>query len=356
MDYKEHCNTLDIFGRINVIAVHPAFNVRAAVHQLRYDECFKAYDLDLKTFMMRNAGVTEENYCQLYIQHIKTAISNCYMKQQLEGPDMHTTYILFVSDRQEIRQAICEAEIPFLWIFPTECPNDTTHWHKALEKWTRNNQWMADKGLKWAVASKDQLAELDYRSTQTYGPEVLHARQYELAIDWSQTPDLTDVVYWITKIPLGYGIDHTLRKESARELNNRMRYKIMQKMAGRTYGWCEKNVTAGISSQGYRYLILSGKRTSKPLVEFAEQRGMPSRVADKLANQGSDFVVLRRDDAVAIVDMLNDAIRRLESGTRDDNDVEVFGDKAISYERLIDELDHTVLLRPTITSEKSDKE
>ena len=46
-------------------------------------------------------------------------------------------------------------------------------------------------------------------------------------------------------------------------------------------------------------------------------------------------IVLSEYDARNILHMLNGAIRRLESGTRDDNDIGVFGYGAISYERLI---------------------
>lgn len=52
-----------------------------------------------------------------------------------------------------------------------------------------------------------------------------------------------------------------------------------------------------------------------------------------------EFVTVNRVDAENILAMLNEAILRLESGEREDNDIEVFGDKAISYERLIDYLD-----------------
>lgn len=55
-----------------------------------------------------------------------------------------------------------------------------------------------------------------------------------------------------------------------------------------------------------------------------------------------DFIALDRQDAENILDMLNEAITKLESGTRQDNDVEVFGKKAISYERLIDALNRTI--------------
>lgn len=67
-----------------------------------------------------------------------------------------------------------------------------------------------------------------------------------------------------------------------------------------------------------------------------------NRDAVKHPFENCDFIALSKEDAENILDMLNSAISRLESGTRNDNDNEVFGDKAISYERLIDALDHTI--------------
>lgn len=61
------------------------------------------------------------------------------------------------------------------------------------------------------------------------------------------------------------------------------------------------------------------------------------------------FITLSKNDAKNILDMLNEAICRLESGKRTDNDVEVFGDKAISYERLIDILDGIIYHKTTDT-------
>lgn len=62
----------------------------------------------------------------------------------------------------------------------------------------------------------------------------------------------------------------------------------------------------------------------------------------------TDFVVINKVDANNIISMLNEAISKLESGNRPDNDVEVFGDRAISYERLIDALDGLIYLTPII--------
>lgn len=59
--------------------------------------------------------------------------------------------------------------------------------------------------------------------------------------------------------------------------------------------------------------------------------------------QNSEFITLHKSDAENILSMLNQAIANLESGTRSDNDVEVFGERAISYERLIDRLDGSII-------------
>ena len=55
---------------------------------------------------------------------------------------------------------------------------------------------------------------------------------------------------------------------------------------------------------------------------------------------GHGYVCLSYEDASNIVDMLNEAIERLSKDTaHEDDDRAVFGDNAISYERLIDRLD-----------------
>lgn len=52
--------------------------------------------------------------------------------------------------------------------------------------------------------------------------------------------------------------------------------------------------------------------------------------------QHIDYITINKTDVDNIISMLNEAIDKLKSGTRKDDDVEVFGDRAISYERLFD--------------------
>lgn len=52
------------------------------------------------------------------------------------------------------------------------------------------------------------------------------------------------------------------------------------------------------------------------------------------------YICISYDDAQNIVDMLNEAINRLcPEHITDRDDISVFGEKAISYERLVDRLD-----------------
>lgn len=60
------------------------------------------------------------------------------------------------------------------------------------------------------------------------------------------------------------------------------------------------------------------------------------------AFENCPFITIPKKDAQNIIDMLNYAIIKLESGERRDNDREVFGDKAISYERLIDRVNSLI--------------
>ena len=87
-----------------------------------------------------------------------------------------------------------------------------------------------------------------------------------------------------------------------------------------------------------------GIDTKGRLVTRATNSSFPSMYKDHsvVPFKGCSFICIDREDAENILEMLNSAIVRLESGTRQDNDMEVFGLKAISYERLIDALGHTI--------------
>lgn len=68
-----------------------------------------------------------------------------------------------------------------------------------------------------------------------------------------------------------------------------------------------------------------------------------------------ELITIAREDAENILWMLDEAIRRLHGCIETDADIKVFGDKSISYERLIDKLepiykdaDCTKLMNPEI--------
>lgn len=79
-----------------------------------------------------------------------------------------------------------------------------------------------------------------------------------------------------------------------------------------------------------RLILVSEPRSTEYLIK----NGLKGNDAYKDA----DFIILSKSDAQNIVDMLNEAILKLEDENHKD-DIGVFGDKAISYERLIDRLD-----------------
>ena len=61
--------------------------------------------------------------------------------------------------------------------------------------------------------------------------------------------------------------------------------------------------------------------------------------SENSAYAGSPYVMISKDIAQGVIDCCNLAIEKLKSGTREDDDVEVFGDLALHYERLIDAVD-----------------
>lgn len=348
MSFEETIHNIDIFDKISVIAAHPAFNVHAATTALDHDDCFRVYDLDRGRFFM-NLGVTEENWVDLYIDHIKLAISNCHMRKRLSGDDIHRTYVIFINDRQEVRQALEKENIPFIWVRPAEMADDWGYWSDILHKYDKRNLChygkMDSEDAKVAnlLAERRQVREAEIRATLEKTEEVPLSNQFVLDMPWTGEWTIANLVYCITKIPIGYATEHAITGTTKSMLRRHMIKHLTDKLIGRSMSWYLSKTQVAISSQGYEYLVMSSRRTHKTLRKFAEKCGISNRVAERLANQGSDFILLSRDDASEILSMLNEAICRLESGTRSDNDVEVFGDRAIAYERLIDELDHTVL-------------
>lgn len=98
-----------------------------------------------------------------------------------------------------------------------------------------------------------------------------------------------------------------------------------------------KNIEFSATVGSHGELILCSKpQKEEDIITFL---GEDSRDTMRKAYSNCDFVTLAKEDAQNIIDMLNEAILKLESGTRTDNDLEVFGNKAISYERLIDRVD-----------------
>ena len=74
-----------------------------------------------------------------------------------------------------------------------------------------------------------------------------------------------------------------------------------------------------------------------------EKNGYDENDAYKSAKDNADcqYVCLTYEDAANIVDMLNQVINKLDTNPEVGawDDIRVFGDKAISYERLVDRLD-----------------
>lgn len=68
--------------------------------------------------------------------------------------------------------------------------------------------------------------------------------------------------------------------------------------------------------------------------------------------QNVDFISIDKVDADNLIDMIEEAIEFKKSGTRVDDDVEVFGERAISYERLLDYMDLIVYEPPVVEVEE----
>lgn len=89
-----------------------------------------------------------------------------------------------------------------------------------------------------------------------------------------------------------------------------------------------------LSSDFYATLDLQGRVVMRSDGPFDPK---PFGIEEKGFNN-VDFITINKEDAQNLYDMLCEAIDRLKSGTREDDDNEVFGEKAISFEKLADYL------------------
>ena len=71
--------------------------------------------------------------------------------------------------------------------------------------------------------------------------------------------------------------------------------------------------------------------------------------------QNTSFIAVDKPDIDNIIEMLNDSIDFRKSGTREDEDVEVFGERAISYERLFDYMGYVEYTPPLVAAENAAK-
>lgn len=293
------------FGMINIIA---ASTVRTTndIKMLSSDGCLKVYDLSVAEFRTRPGVIDEPNWQFMYVNWVMSTIA---MSRTYLGKDDKTTTIILITDDEEVRRILSEKNIVVVFA----------------------------------------MSENAINRVSTFNTEIPIIMDNMLS---DNTPGaLMDLVYRLAAIPIGYRSEQSIKPSMVRKLKNYLMKKVFRHFCtidnnGHELAQLLDEFEIGINSHGRLYLVDRDNIGYKFIDKFANKNHLPSVVREKIANAGSHYVVLNREDAVAIIDMLNDAIRRLESGTRSDNDVEVFGDKAISYERLIDEVDHTLLPEP----------
>lgn len=366
MTYNELVNSkISTFGNINIVCGYPGIGKTRAAKMMKHDKCFKVIDLDSGDFK-KNPGVTDENWVDLYVRKIKTIVSDIGMDIALKGDDDKTTYYILISSHLEVRKALSEENIPFIYVRPTFNDIPVYLEHNVVSratdpKWRRRMTPQIMRSIKYA---EDTVAA---HKNGTAKPEDELPNQILIEVsatfDGDKKPKFTymsDVLYAMSAIPFEYRNNNVISQKLKDELQILTANWLFDKMYNKIYGIkgqdvykLLENAQFGINSHGHPYMVWT-ERTGQVLKKFIKRNHLSKDVSDRLANQGSCFVVLYRADAENIVQMLNSAIQRLESGERIDNDIEVFGDLAISYERLIDELDHTVL--PIKKSDDGDEE
>lgn len=297
------------FGMVNIIAADTV-RTKNDIKMLSSDGCFKVYDMDVREFRARPGLIDEPNWQFMYATWV---ISTIAMSRTYLGKDDQITIIILITDDEEVRRILSEKNTTVIFA----------------------------------------MSENVINRVSTFGTEIPVIMD-TMSLD--NTPGaLMELVYHLASIPIGYRNERSIKPSIARKLKNYLMRKVVQHFYaidnnGHELEQLLDEFEIGVNSHGRLYLVDRSRIGYKFIGKFADKNHLSPVVREKIANAGSCYVVLNREDAVAIVDMLNDAIRRLESGTRSDNDVEVFGDKAISYERLIDEVDHTLLLGPKATT------
>lgn len=317
-------------GRILIISGFAGIGKTKATSILNTLPGYEVHDVDSAPYREEFKGLEGDNFYRAYACAIAKRYDRAMSRRNVMGGD--ETIIYFVSAHYQVRKWLDKMGLPFIYVAPH--PNDIVMKEEMLLR-------IMDRGNQPGHTRGDGRAATWARTIYS-DPEAMA----KLGADESKLAMQRNV--YVTKAfpyMLDIALRYTKRDDCDEEYQDLLSDTIMNKFRNRIRDVINDDpgkVTYGVTSNG-RFYAVTDTTPIADMEELIAALGLDHDTAKRLANVDKKYVVLDWADAKCILYMLNDAISRLESGARSDNDVEVFGETAISYERLIDQLDCSYL-------------
>lgn len=313
---------VNFYDKVNVISGFPGIGKTVAKRYLKHDTCFGVLDFDSGTFKVHNPGITSENWVEYYVKCIQSEIESARLHKALKGPDRHTTYIILVSSHLEVRQALSDAGIEFYYIRPDD-ESMADHFRDNVIMPRINSE---NEGDKRSVAFARKMVEKYANGGKTEEPDIsnqtvieLHARRSDEDEGEMQYTYLLQAIYELTSIPFYYRTEHTLDTLTSHRYRDKLIKKMFDVLDVGGYGDGEGLVPiltdVSITSDGYPYLIFA-KKNHKFIAhrnKFMQKANVPRHVVDFSANIGSSHIVLSREKAQEVYDL----VKKLEQSLKD---------------------------------------
>lgn len=322
--------TNSLKGRVLIISGFAGVGKTTATNELNKLEGFAVYDMDSADYREEFMGLEGDDFYRAYACTIADRYSHTMSRRNVMGGD--GTVIFFVSAHYQVRKWLDKMGLPFIYVAPR--PNDIDMKEDMLIR-------IIDRGNRPGHTCGDEKAATWARTIYSDSGALVKLGADEGGLAMQRNIYVTKSFPYMLDIILRY----TKADDCDEEYQDLLSDSVMTKFRNRIRDVINDDpnkVTYGVTSNG-RFYAVTDATPIADMEKLIAALGLDHDTAKKLANVDKKYVVLDWADAKDILYMLNDAIARLESGTRSDNDVEVFGNTAISYERLIDQLDCSYL-------------
>lgn len=315
---------VNFYDKINVISGFPGIGKTIAKRYLKHDACFRVLDFDSGTFKAHNSGITNENWVEYYVKCIQSEIESAKLNKALKGSERHTTYIILVSSHLEVRQALSDAGIEFYYIRPDD---------ESMADHFRDNIIMprlssTDDGDRRSVAFARKMIEKYCNGGKTEEPDIpnqtvieLHAHKSDEDEDGTEYTYLLQAIYGLTNIPFYYRTKYALDTLTSHRYREKLIKKVFKTLDIGRYGYGEGLTSTltdvSITSDGYPYIIFTKKNHKfiEHRNKFMQRACVPRQVVDVSANVGSSHIVLPREKAQEVYDLVKTLEQSLKDAT-----------------------------------------